>query len=129
MTLQVMLFNSHQSTIIIPGVPFPNYALVVVKPVCTCEFFRAKRIFYLSLVSQLEPCGTNWIKTKEKFASSEKIRKWKSGLKMNNAKSSFVQTILWWHRLQLCILVCNLYARTNWFDLVCCWTAKKKLFQ
>ena len=37
-------------------------------------------IFYLSLVSQLEPCGTNWIKTKEKLASREKIRKWKSGL-------------------------------------------------
>jgi hypothetical protein len=26
------------------------------------------------------PCGTNWIKTKEKFASREKIRKWKTGL-------------------------------------------------
>jgi hypothetical protein len=25
----------------------------------TCEFFRAKRIFHLSLVSQLEPSGTN----------------------------------------------------------------------
>jgi hypothetical protein len=34
----------------------------------------------LSLVSQLEPSGTNWIKTKEKYASREKIRKWKSGL-------------------------------------------------
>jgi hypothetical protein len=33
------------------------------------------------MVSQLEPCGTNWIKTKEKFASREKIRKWKSGFK------------------------------------------------
>jgi hypothetical protein len=45
--------------------------------------FRAKRIFYLSLVSQLEPCGTNWIKTKEKFASREKIRKWKSGIEIH----------------------------------------------
>jgi hypothetical protein len=34
----------------------------------------------LSLVSQLEPSGTNWIKTKENFASREKIRKWKTGL-------------------------------------------------
>jgi hypothetical protein len=33
------------------------------------------RIFHLSLVSQLEPSGTNWIKTKENFASREKIRK------------------------------------------------------
>jgi hypothetical protein len=36
------------------------------------------------LVSQLEPSGTNWIKTKENFASREssreKIRKWKTGL-------------------------------------------------
>jgi hypothetical protein len=50
-------------------------------PVSTCEFFRAKRIFHLSLVSQLEPSGTNWIKTKEKFASREKIRKWKTGFR------------------------------------------------
>jgi hypothetical protein len=33
------------------------------------------------LVSQLEPSGTNWIKTKEKFASRVKIRKWKTGFK------------------------------------------------
>jgi hypothetical protein len=33
------------------------------------------------LVSQLEPSGTNWIKTKEKFPSRENIRKWKTGLK------------------------------------------------
>jgi hypothetical protein len=45
----------------------------------TGEFFRAKRIFHLSLVSQLQQFGTNWIKTKEKFASREKIRKWKTG--------------------------------------------------
>jgi hypothetical protein len=43
--------------------------------------FCAKRIFHLSLVSQLEPSGTNWIKTKENFASREKIRKWKTGLR------------------------------------------------
>ena len=43
-----------------------------------CEFFGAKRIFHLSLVSQLEPSGINWIKTKEKFASREKIHKWKT---------------------------------------------------
>jgi hypothetical protein len=43
------------------------------------SYLRAKRIFYLSLVSQLGPCATNWIKTKVKFASREKIRKWKSG--------------------------------------------------
>jgi hypothetical protein len=51
-------------------------------PLCrfsTCEFFRAKRIFHFYLVSQLEPSGSNWIKTKEKFASREKIRKWKTG--------------------------------------------------
>ena len=56
----------------------------------TCEFFRAKRIFHLSLVSQLEPSGTNWIKTKEKFASREKIREWKTGFRSvfkSNARS------------------------------------------
>ena len=46
--------------------------------------FWAKRIFHLSLVSQLEPCGINWIKTKEKVASREKIRKWKTGLREGN---------------------------------------------
>ena len=43
--------------------------------------FRAKRIFYLPLVSQLEPSGTDWIRTKEKFTFREKIRKWKTGFK------------------------------------------------
>ena len=56
-----------------------RFYLLALSRFSTCEFFRAKRIFYLSLVSQLEPCGTNWIKTKAKFASREKIRKWKSG--------------------------------------------------
>ena len=57
----------------------------------TFEFFRAKRIFHLSLVSQLEPSGNiNWIKTKEKFASREKIREWKTGFRSvfkSNARS------------------------------------------
>jgi hypothetical protein len=37
---------------------------------------------HLSLFSQLEPSGTNWIMTKENFASREKIRKWKTGLRL-----------------------------------------------
>jgi hypothetical protein len=55
--------------------------LFSVKPVFHLRIFWAKRIFLLSLVSQLEPSGTNWIKIKENFASREKIRKWKTGLK------------------------------------------------
>jgi hypothetical protein len=39
------------------------------------------RIFHLSLVSQLEPSGTNWIKTKENFASREKISQVENRLK------------------------------------------------
>jgi hypothetical protein len=39
------------------------------------------RIFHLSLVSQLEPSGTNWIKTKENFASREKISQVETRLK------------------------------------------------
>jgi hypothetical protein len=39
------------------------------------------RIFHLSLVSQLEPSGTNWIKTKENFASREKISQVQNRLK------------------------------------------------
>jgi hypothetical protein len=44
--------------------------------------FFARSNFHLSLVSQLEPSGTNWIKTKENFASRKKIRKWKTGLRV-----------------------------------------------
>ena len=49
--------------------------------------FRAKRISYLPLVAQLEPSGTNWIKTKEKFAFREKICKWKTGDREDGARN------------------------------------------
>jgi hypothetical protein len=45
------------------------------------------------LVTQLEPSGTNWIKTKEKFASREKIRKWKTGLRLDQRRSGHYTTM------------------------------------
>jgi hypothetical protein len=40
------------------------------------------------MVSQLEPSGTNWIKTKENFASREKIRKWKTGFSIKTFRNA-----------------------------------------
>jgi hypothetical protein len=55
--------------------------LVIFKPVFHLRIFSREANFSFVFVSQLEPSGTNWMKTKENFASREKIRKWKTGLR------------------------------------------------
>jgi hypothetical protein len=42
-------------------------------------FSREANFSFVFGLSTGTPSGTNWIKTKENFASREKIRKWKTG--------------------------------------------------
>jgi hypothetical protein len=58
------------------------------------RIFSREVNFSFVFVSQLEPSGTNWIKTKENFASREKIRKWKTGFKGLIPRALFLGEIL-----------------------------------
>jgi hypothetical protein len=58
------------------------------KPVFHLRIFSREANF--SFVFGLST-GTNWIKTKENFASREKIRKWKTGLTLTARRMAFAR--------------------------------------
>jgi hypothetical protein len=72
--------------------PFKKLAgrvLLGLKPVFHLRIFSREANFSFVFVSQLEPSGTNWIKTKENFASREKFASGKPALNLIKHSCSF----------------------------------------
>jgi hypothetical protein len=57
---------------------------VDLKPVFHLRIFSCEANFSFVFGLSTGTSGTNWIKTKENFASREKIHKWKTGFKLSN---------------------------------------------